>query len=108
MSHHEFIFGKKQGLETEFVDVNSKKDFPTLGQAIPQSAQPVDNGWGKKLIVADAKQVQPQKQQGRIAILPEEKAFPSLPEAKIVARLVTAVPVAKPQPVVEKSPFDQV
>jgi hypothetical protein len=30
MSHHEFIFGKKQGLETDFVDVNSKRDFPTL------------------------------------------------------------------------------
>jgi hypothetical protein len=56
--------------------------------------------------VADAKAVQPQKQQGRIAILPEDKAFPSLPEAKITVRPATVVPVAKPLPVVEKSPFD--
>jgi hypothetical protein len=31
MSHHEFIFGRRQGLEGDVVNVNSKKDFPTLG-----------------------------------------------------------------------------
>jgi hypothetical protein len=31
LSHHEFIFGKNNSLESDVVNVNSDKDFPMLG-----------------------------------------------------------------------------
>ena len=32
LSHHEFIFGKNNSLESDVVNVNSDKDFPMLGE----------------------------------------------------------------------------
>jgi hypothetical protein len=53
MSHHEFLFGKKQ--DVDYVDVTSKNDFPTLSSVIPD--KPVENGWGSKKITADSSEI---------------------------------------------------
>lgn len=78
MSHHEFLFGKKQ--DVDYVDVTSKNDFPTLSSVIPD--KPVENGWGSKRITADSSEIQKPQKTSKVAILPEEKNFPTLPESK--------------------------
>jgi hypothetical protein len=41
LSHHEFIFGKNNSLESDVVNVNSDKDFPMLGEGRVHKPLPV-------------------------------------------------------------------
>jgi len=86
VTHNEFIFGKKPSdRDSDFVDVNNEKDFPTLGAVATKKGGPVqDSKWSQPKFDPFARpKNEPVKQtpvSKRLEV--KEESFPSLPGSK--------------------------